>query len=184
MSVDVGFVGVQLGFLQLLLTQTWVKCTSLDFSRCVVYSGIRFITISAASKKLEQDEKSGLTRFVFKFLYLHYCINLFLIFLWTIGLCSPVPYHKMLLAVITESTPRIKCPNGKYSNDRTWELMMKIILYIIFSFNYILLRPWSFLQLTFHSYKLCWKSLTFNYDSHFWLVFSWLASHVFVASAT
>ena len=35
------FGEVQPGFLQLLLTQTWVKCTSLDSSRCVVYSGIR-----------------------------------------------------------------------------------------------------------------------------------------------
>ena len=34
-SIGVGFVAVQLGFLQLLLTRTWVKCTSLDSSRCV-----------------------------------------------------------------------------------------------------------------------------------------------------
>ena len=47
---------VQPGFLQLLLTQAWVKCTSLDSSRCVVYSGIRFKAIWAASKKLEQVE--------------------------------------------------------------------------------------------------------------------------------
>ena len=38
-AVAVGFGKVQPGFLQLLLTQTWVKCTSLDSSRCVVYSG-------------------------------------------------------------------------------------------------------------------------------------------------
>ena len=50
------FGEVKPGFLQLLLTQTWVKCTSLDSSRCVVYSGIRFKAIRAASKKLEQDE--------------------------------------------------------------------------------------------------------------------------------
>ena len=31
-------------------------CISLDSSRCVVYSGIRFKPIQAASKKLEQDE--------------------------------------------------------------------------------------------------------------------------------
>ena len=30
------------------LNQTWVKCTSLDSSRCVVYSGIRFRMIRAA----------------------------------------------------------------------------------------------------------------------------------------
>ena len=52
----VGFVDVQLSFLQLLLTQTWVKRTSLDSSRCVVYSGIRFKAIRAASKNLEQNE--------------------------------------------------------------------------------------------------------------------------------
>ena len=52
----VGHFGeVQPGFLQLLLTQTCVKCTSLDSSRCVVHSGIRFEAIWAASKKLEQD---------------------------------------------------------------------------------------------------------------------------------
>ena len=56
MSVGVGFVGVQLGFLQLLLTQTWVKCTSLDSSKCVIYSGIRVMAIPAASIKLDQDE--------------------------------------------------------------------------------------------------------------------------------
>ena len=39
----VGFLEVQPGFLQPLLTQTWVKCTSLDSSRRVVYSGIRFL---------------------------------------------------------------------------------------------------------------------------------------------
>ena len=64
------FVDVQPGFfLQLLLTHTWVKCTSIDSSRCVVSSGIRFKAIRAASKKLEQDqdrmngEKSGWTTF-------------------------------------------------------------------------------------------------------------------------
>ena len=31
-SVAVGFVDVQPGFLQLLLTQTWLMCTSLDSS--------------------------------------------------------------------------------------------------------------------------------------------------------
>ena len=51
-----GFVEVQPGFLQLLLTQTWVKRTALDSSRCVVYIGIKFKAIRAASKKLEQDE--------------------------------------------------------------------------------------------------------------------------------
>ena len=55
-AVAVGFVEVQPGFLQLLLTQTWTKCTSLDSSRCVVYSDIRFKVIRAASKNLEQDE--------------------------------------------------------------------------------------------------------------------------------
>ena len=39
LSVAVGLEGIQLGFLQLILTQTWVKCTSFDSSRCVVYSG-------------------------------------------------------------------------------------------------------------------------------------------------
>ena len=39
------FGEVQLGFLQLLLTPTWVKCTSLDSSRCVVYFGVRFNAI-------------------------------------------------------------------------------------------------------------------------------------------
>ena len=53
-SILVGFVEVQPGFLQLFLNQTWVKCTSLDSSRCVVYFGIRFHSIWAASKKLEQ----------------------------------------------------------------------------------------------------------------------------------
>ena len=48
-SVAVGCVDVQPGFLQVLLTQTWLKRTSLD-------SGIRFKAIWAASKKLEQDE--------------------------------------------------------------------------------------------------------------------------------
>ena len=33
-----------------------VKCTSLDFSSCVVYSGIGFMAIRAASKKLGQNE--------------------------------------------------------------------------------------------------------------------------------
>ena len=47
---------IKSGFLQLHLIQTWVKCISLDSSRCVVYSGIRFKAIRAASKKLEQDE--------------------------------------------------------------------------------------------------------------------------------
>ena len=55
-SVAVGFVDIQAGCLQLLLTQTWVKCTSLDSSRCAVYSGIRFKAIRAVSKKLEQGE--------------------------------------------------------------------------------------------------------------------------------
>ena len=56
MAVCVGFVAVQLGFLQLLPTQTWVKCTSLDSLRCVVYSGIKFEAIWAASKEIEQDK--------------------------------------------------------------------------------------------------------------------------------
>ena len=56
-SVKVGFVDVQSGFLQLPQTQTWVKCkSSLDSAKCVVYSGIRFKAIRAASKELEQDE--------------------------------------------------------------------------------------------------------------------------------
>ena len=50
------FGDVQPRFLQPFLAQTWVKCTLLDSSRCVVYSGIRFKPIRAASKKLEQDE--------------------------------------------------------------------------------------------------------------------------------
>ena len=50
------FGDIKPGFWQLLLTQTWVKCTSLDSSRCVVYSGITFKAIRAASKRLEQDE--------------------------------------------------------------------------------------------------------------------------------
>ena len=48
-SVVVGLEGIQHGFLQLILTKTWVKCTSLDSSRCVVNSGIRFKAIQAAS---------------------------------------------------------------------------------------------------------------------------------------
>ena len=56
-AIMVGFVDVQPGFLQLLQTQTWVKCTSLDSSRCVVYYGIRLKVIRAASKKLEQNER-------------------------------------------------------------------------------------------------------------------------------
>ena len=55
-SIAVGFVEAQPGFLQLFLTQTLVKCTSLDSSRCVAYSGIRFMVIWAASEKLQQDE--------------------------------------------------------------------------------------------------------------------------------
>ena len=55
-AVAVDFSDVQPCFLQLFLTQTWVKCTSLDSSRCVVYSGIRIEAIRAASKTLEQDE--------------------------------------------------------------------------------------------------------------------------------
>ena len=51
------FGEVQTGFLQLLLTQTWMKCTSLDSTRCVVYSGIRFKAIRASSKKLEQEDE-------------------------------------------------------------------------------------------------------------------------------
>ena len=47
---------IKSSFLQLLLIQTWVKCTSLDSSRWVVYSGIRFKAIRAASKKLKQDK--------------------------------------------------------------------------------------------------------------------------------
>ena len=54
--VAVGLEGVQPGFLQLFLTQTWVKCTLLDSSRCAVYSVIIFKMIRAASKKLEQDK--------------------------------------------------------------------------------------------------------------------------------
>ena len=37
---------------QLLLPQTWAKCTLWDSSRCVVYAGIRFKVILAASKKI------------------------------------------------------------------------------------------------------------------------------------
>ena len=61
-SAAVGFADVQPGFLQLLLTQTWVKCTSLNSSKCVVYSGIRFKAIQAASKNYSwmDGEKSGL----------------------------------------------------------------------------------------------------------------------------
>ena len=36
MPVGVSFLNVHLGFLQLLLTQTWIKRTSLDSSRCAV----------------------------------------------------------------------------------------------------------------------------------------------------
>ena len=54
-SIAVGFLDVKPGFLRLLLTQTWVKCTSLYSSRCVVYSGVRFKAIQAASKNLELD---------------------------------------------------------------------------------------------------------------------------------
>ena len=50
-SVAVGLEGVQPRFLLLILTQTRVKCTSLNSSRCVVYSGKRFKAIRAASKK-------------------------------------------------------------------------------------------------------------------------------------
>ena len=41
--------------LSFILTQTWLKYPSLDSSRCVVYSGIRFKAIRAASNKMEQD---------------------------------------------------------------------------------------------------------------------------------
>ena len=51
MSIVAGFVSVQSRFLQLFLTQTWVKCTSLDSSRSVVYFGTRFMAIWRASKK-------------------------------------------------------------------------------------------------------------------------------------
>ena len=50
------FGDVQPGFLQLLLTQIWVKCTFFDSARCVVYSSVRFKAVRAASKKLEQEE--------------------------------------------------------------------------------------------------------------------------------
>ena len=56
MYIGANFVSVKSGFLQFLLTQTSVKCTSLDSSRCVVYFGTRFETIWTASKNLEQDE--------------------------------------------------------------------------------------------------------------------------------
>ena len=61
-SVAVGFVYVQPGFLQLLLSQTWVKCTSLDSSRCVVYSGIRFRQFGLQVKNWSRmnGKKSGL----------------------------------------------------------------------------------------------------------------------------
>ena len=49
-TVGVGFLGVQPGFLQLLPTQTWVKCASLDSPRCVVYSGVKFKAIRASIK--------------------------------------------------------------------------------------------------------------------------------------
>ena len=55
-AVAVDFSDVQPCFLQLFLTQTWVKCTLLDSSRCLVYSGIIFKVIQAAGKKLKQDE--------------------------------------------------------------------------------------------------------------------------------
>ena len=39
-----------------ILTRTWVKCTSLDSSRCAVYFGTKTNAISAASKHLKRDE--------------------------------------------------------------------------------------------------------------------------------
>ena len=51
-----GFVNVYFGFLQLFLSQTRVRWTSLNSSRCLVYFGNRFQAIRAASKNLEQDE--------------------------------------------------------------------------------------------------------------------------------
>ena len=82
------FGKVQTGFLQLLLTQTWVKRTSLNSSRCVVYSSTRFKAIRAASKKLEQDEwwKIRFSSVHLVVLLLIYYYFLYKFFQWTIGL--------------------------------------------------------------------------------------------------
>ena len=83
-SIAVGFVDVQPDFLQVLLTQIWVKCTSLDALTCVVYSGIRFRAIRAASKRIEQGQWwkvwFGSGPLLFSLL-----IILLKFFLWTIG---------------------------------------------------------------------------------------------------
>ena len=82
-SVAVGFVDVQPGFLQFLPTQTWVKCTSLDSSRCIVYSGIRFKVIRDASKKQSRlnGEKSGLGQVNLYIFILFFHINFFQYFM-------------------------------------------------------------------------------------------------------
>ena len=56
MSIGACFVNVQSGFLQLLLTQTWVKCTSLNSSRRVAYFGKILEAVWTASKNLAQDK--------------------------------------------------------------------------------------------------------------------------------
>ena len=56
LCIGAGFVSVHSGLLQLSLGQTWVRCSSLNSSRCAVYCGSRFKAIWTASKSLEQDE--------------------------------------------------------------------------------------------------------------------------------
>ena len=88
MYIGADFVSVKSGFLQFLLTQTSVKCTSLDSSRCVVYFGTRFETIWTASKNLEQDEwwKVGSDYVTFTFFQVTYIIiiNLFFKYLFVL----------------------------------------------------------------------------------------------------
>ena len=54
-----------------------MKCPSLDSSKCVVYSGVRFKVIWAASKNYSRmnGKKSGFTMYTFFYLYI---INFFM----------------------------------------------------------------------------------------------------------
>ena len=67
-----GFVSVQFGFLQHFLRQTWVKCISLDSSRCADYFGDVDLRHFGQQEKIYSwlnAEKSDLTMFTFPFSY-------------------------------------------------------------------------------------------------------------------
>ena len=71
------FVSVQPGFSQLFLTQTLIKCTLSDPSRCVVYFSRRF---TAASNNWINAKRSGLTMsplFFFTFISFFFKIFMF-----------------------------------------------------------------------------------------------------------